>query len=164
MPYKTFFKIPNSANDANSDTFKSFHDIDATGMTRVQLLILIGLTLLIAALALPPWLQYRKVSQADGHVEEISIAIQKYHRHTNEYPKALDDLIADPGIEGWRASLLESLPETPWGGVYQLRADSYKVCIPANHPSAPEKYCLGGIAEISRVYHVKREKTEQYFW
>lgn len=164
MSKKTYAKIPNPAKDANSHPFKSFRKFDATGMTRVQLLILIGLTVLIAALALPPWLQYRKVSQADGHVEEISIAIQKYHRYTNEYPKALDDLIADPGIEGWRASSLESLPETPWGGVYQLLADSYKVCIPANHPSAPEKYRLGGIAEISRVYHVKREKAEQYFW
>jgi type II secretory pathway pseudopilin PulG len=133
-------------------------------MTRVQLLILIGLAVLIAVLALPPWLQYRKVSQADGDVEEIALAIQKYHRYTGEYPKALKDLITDPGVEGWRASSIESLSETPWGGGYQLLSDSYKVCIRADHPRAPEKYRVGGITEISRVYLVNREKAERYWW
>lgn len=164
MSNKIYAKIPISTRDAISEPIRSFHKLDATGMTRVQLLILIGLTVLIAALALPPWLQFRKVSQADGHVEEISIAIQKFHRYTGEYPEVLDDLITDPGIEGWRPSSLESLPKTPWGGVYQLLSESYKVCIPANHPRAPEKYRVGGIAEISRVYLVNREQAEQYFW
>lgn len=164
MSKKIRFKISKSTQNSNANPFQSFLNLDAPGMTRVQLLILSGLVLLIVALSLPPWLQYRKVSQADGDVEEISIAIHKYHRYTGEYPKTLEDLIADPGIEGWRASSLDSLPETPWGGVYQLLSDSYKVCIPANHPSAPEKYRVGGIAEISRVYLVNREKAERYFW
>ena len=164
MSKKINSEIPKSTRDANSDSFQSIHNLDALGMTRVQLLILIGLTVLIAVLSLPPWLQYRKVSQADGDVEAIAIAIQKYHRYTGEYPKTLEDLIADPGIAGWRSSSFESLPETPWGGGYQLLSNSYKVCIPADHPRAPEKYRVGSIAEISRVFLLDREKAERYLW
>ena len=164
MSKKINSKIPKFTLDADSDPIQSIHNLDTLGMTHVQFLILIGLTVLIAALSLPPWLQYRKVSQADGDVEEIAIAIQKYHRYTGEYPKTLEDLIADPGIEGWRASSLESLPETPWGGVYQLLSDSYKICIPADHPRVPEKYRVGGIAEISRVYLTDRKKAVRYLW
>lgn len=164
MSNKIYSKIPNSTQDSNTEPLQPFHNLNTSGMTRVQLLILIGLVVLIAALSLPPWLQYRKVGQADGDVEVIAIAIQKYHRYTGEYPKALEDLITDPGVEGWRSSTLESLPETPWGGRYQLLPDSYKVCIPADHPRVPEKYRVGGIAEISRVYLVDREKAERYWW
>jgi hypothetical protein len=164
MSNKVYSKIPNSTPDSNSEPFQSFHNLDSSGMTRVQLLILIGLAVLFAALAMPSWLQYRKVSQADGDVEEIAIAIQKYHRYTGEYPKALKDLITNPGVAGRRARSLESLPETPWGGGYQFLSNSYKVCIPVNHPRAPEKYRVGGIAEISRVYLVDREKAERYWW
>lgn len=164
MSKKINVKIPKFAVAADSNPFQSFHNLDTLGMSRVQFVILIGLVMLIAALSLPPWLQFRKVSQADGDVEEIAIAIQKYHRYTGEYPKTLENLIADPGIEGWRASSLESLPETPWGGGYQLLSDSYKVCIPADHPRAPEKYRVGGIAEISRVFLLHRKEAERYLW
>ena len=141
----------------------SHNGIYSSGMTRIQVLILIALAALIVVLSLPPWLEYRKALQADGDVEAIATEIKKYLRHTGEYPQTLEALITDPGVEGWRASALESIPETSWGGHYQILHDSYKVCIPANHPRAPEKYRLGGIAEISRVYR-EGEEAEKYWW
>ena len=134
------------------------------GMTRLQLLILIVLTAVIGALSFPPWLEYRKVGTADIDVETIAVAIKKYHRHTSSYPTNLDALVTDPGIEGWRGNYLASIPETPWGGHYVLLQDTYKVGIAKNHPRVPEKYRIGGVAEISRVYHVDAHLGEKYWW
>ena len=138
--------------------------IKNAGMTRLQLLILIVITAVIGALAFPPWLEQRKVSTADIDVETLAVAIKKYHRHTGSYPTSLDALVTDPGLEGWRGNYLESVPKTPWGGHYVLLQDSYKVGIAKNHPRAPEKYRIGGVAEISRVYHADARLGEKYWW
>ncbi|RKU12993.1 hypothetical protein C6503_16485 [Candidatus Poribacteria bacterium] len=134
------------------------------GMTRLQLLILIALTAVIGVLSFPPWLEQRKVSTADIDVETVAVAIKKYYRHTGSYPTSLDALVTDPGVDGWRGNYLESVPETPWGGRYVLLQDSYKVGIAKNHPRAPEKYRIGGVAEISRVYHADARLGEKYWW
>ena len=133
-------------------------------MTRLQLLILVVLTAVIGALSFPPWLEYRKVGTADIDVEMIAVAIKKYHRHTDGYPTSLDALMTDPGIEGWRGNYLESIPETPWGGRYILLQASYKVGIAKDHRGVPEKYRIGGVAEISRVYHTDAPLGEKYWW
>lgn len=146
-----------------SNTKARFSRCDS-GMTRTQLLILIGVAVLIVAFSLPPYLEYDwKVLPADNDVDTIAIAIRKYHKHTTEYPQRLEDLVTDPGIEGWTGSYLEEIPETPWGGSYQMLPYSYKVCISENHPRVPEKYKLGGVAEISRVY-LDGEEGAKYWW
>lgn len=134
------------------------------GMTRLQLLILVIIVVVIGVLCFPPWLEYRKVGTADIDVETIAVAIKKYHRHTGSYPASLDALMTDPGIEGWRGKYLKSIPETPWGGRYVLLQDKYKVGIAKNHPRIPEKYRIGGVAEISRVYHADARLGEKYWW
>ena len=134
------------------------------GMTRLQLLILIAIVAVIGVLSFPLWLEQRKVGTADIDVETIAVAIKKYYRHTGSYPTSLDALVTDPGVEGWRGNYLESVPETPWGGRYVLFRDSYKVGIAKNHPRAPEKYRVGGVAEISRVYHADAHLGEKYWW
>ena len=133
-------------------------------MTRLQLLILIIIVVVIAALCFPPWLEYRKVGTADIDVETIAVAIKKYHRHTGRYPTSLEALVTDPDIERWRGKYLASIPETPWGGRYVLFQDKYKVGIAKNHPRVPEKYRIGGVAEISRVYHADAHLGEKYWW
>lgn len=133
-------------------------------MTRVQLLILLALVIVIFALAFPPWREYRNVSQADVAVETIAIAIKKYYRHTQQYPTTLEELVTDTGVKGWRGTYLESVPKTPWGGSYVLRPNAYKIGIAKGHPRVPSKYQLGGIAEISRVYHVNARLGEKYWW
>lgn len=135
-----------------------------SGMTRLQLLILVIMVVVIGVFSFPPWLEYRRVSTADIDVETIAVAIKKYFRHTGGYPTSLGVLVTDPGIEGWRGGYLEFLPETPWGGSYVLLQDRYKVGIAQDHPRAPEKYRVGGIAEISRVYHADARLGEKYWW
>lgn len=133
-------------------------------MTRIQLLILVALLIFIAVFSYPPWAEYRKVSQADVDVETLAIAIKKYYKHTQTYPTSLDQLVTDPGVEGWRGTYLKSVPKTPWGGDYVLIKETYKVGIAKNHPRVPTKYRLGGIAEISRVYHADAVQGEKYWW
>ncbi len=136
----------------------------ADGMTLLQLLILIVLGCVIVGLSFPPWQEHRRVGTADVDVERIAAAIEKYVRHTGVYPERLEALITDPGVAGWRGAYLESVPETPWGGNYVLLRESYKVGIPKSHPRAPEKYRIGGVAEISRVYHADARLGEKYWW
>ena len=135
-----------------------------SGMTRLQFLILVVMVVVIGGLSFPPWLEYRKVGTADIDVETIAVAIKKYFRHTEHYPTSLDALMTDPGLEGWRGNYLESIPETPWGGSYVLLQDTYKVGIARYHLRVPEKYRVGGVAEISRVYHADARLGEKYWW
>ena len=134
------------------------------GMTLLQLLILVIIAIIIGGLSFPPWREYRKVRAADIDVETIAIAIQKYVKHTGRYPTNLDVLVTNPGVEGWRGNYLESVPETPWGGDYVLHQNTYKIGIAKNHPRVPEKYRIGGVAEISRVYHADARLGEKYWW
>jgi len=133
-------------------------------MTRLQFLILVIIVVVIGGLFFPPWLEYRKVGTADVDVETIAVAIKKYFRHTGDYPTSLNVLTIDPGLEGWRGNYLESIPETPWGGSYVLLQDTYKVGIARDHSGVPEKYRVGGVAEISRVYHADARLGEKYWW
>jgi len=133
-------------------------------MTRIQLIILVALIIIIGVLSYPPWAQYRKVSQADIDVEILATAIKKYYRHTQTYPTTLDQLVTDPDVDGWRGTYLQTVPKTPWGGNYVLMPKTYKVGIEKDHPRVPAKYRLGGIAEISKVYHADAKQGEKYWW
>ena len=135
-----------------------------SGMTRIQLIILIALVIVIGVLSYPPWAEYRKVSQADIDVEILATAIKKYYRHTQTYPTQLEQLVTDPNVDGWRGTYLESVPKTPWGGNYVLIQENYKVGIAKDHPRVPTKYRIGGIAEISKVYHYDAVQGEKYWW
>ena len=133
-----------------------------SGMTRIQLLILAILVIVIIGLSLPPFLKDRKVSQADVDVETIAKAIKKYYKHTGEYPAKLQDLVKNPSIEGWKSPYLDKVPKTPWNGDYQLIQNSYKIRI-AEDNRVPQKYRLGKIAEISRVY-AESPESQKYWW
>lgn len=133
-------------------------------MTRIQLIILVTLVIVIGVFSYPPYAEYRKVTQADADVETFATAIKKFYKHTQTYPTRLDHLITDPGVDNWRGSYLETIPETPWGGNYALIQDSYKIGIGRDHSRVPEKYRIGGIAEISKVYHSDATTGEQYWW
>ena len=122
------------------------------GLTLIQWLVCIALVLLVGAFSLPKWLEYRRVDQAVIDTLTIAEACRKYVRDTGEFPRTLDQLQQNPGVSGWRGPYLESLPRPPWGGTYVILPEAYKVAISPSVTSVPEKYRLGGIAEISAVY------------
>ena len=133
-------------------------------MTRIQLIILVTLVIVIGVFSYPPWAEYRKVTQADINVETLSIAIKKYYKHTQQYPTSLEQLLTNPESDSRRSAYLKSIPETPWGGKYSLLQDQFKVGIAKELMRVPEKYRIGGIAEISRVYLMDATEGEQYWW
>ena len=133
------------------------------GMTWLQFLVLLFITIFFLSMSVPLWLEQRRVAQADVDVEVISEAIKKYHRHTNQYPKFLDDLVSDSGVDGWRYPYLNEIPKTPWSGTYVLIPKIYKVCMANDGKNVSEKYLLGGASEISRVYLEGRQAI-QYWW
>ena len=95
-------------------------------MTRIQLIILVILVILIGVVSYPPWAEYRKVTQADINVETLAFAIKKYYKHTQQYPKSLEHLLANPNSDEKRRTYLKSIPETPWGGNYTLIHEQFK--------------------------------------
>ncbi len=151
-------------NNGYQGTLHNPNTVRNSGMTLIQLLILAAILIVVFALSFPPWREYQRVSQADTDVENIAIAIKKYYKHTQRYPITFDELITNSGVDGWRGNYLESIPQTPWGGTYVLQTNAYKVGIPKDHPRVPPKYRLGGISEISRVYHVDARIGEKYWW
>ena len=58
---------------------------------------------------------------------------------------------------------LERVPQTPWRGEYDLLPEIYKVCVGKDNTNVPEKYQLGGISEISRVY-LEGKEAIKYWW
>jgi len=122
------------------------------GMTLIQLLIVVALVIIIAVLAFPKLREERRVSQAVSDVNQIADACERFHRHTKQYCTDFDQLISNPNINGWRGKYLDKIPKNPWGGEYVIVPEKFKVGIPQSAPKVPEKYKLGGIAEISKTY------------
>jgi len=114
------------------------------GMTLIQTLIILALIAIIAVLTIPKLREEMFVRQADSDVAEIAEACEKYWKREGQYCTDFNQLIS----KGY----LEKIPPNPWGGRYVLKPEDYKVGIPQDEENIPEKYRLGGIAEISKVY------------
>lgn len=114
------------------------------GMTLVQAIILVVILAIIAILAVPRFLENRRLSQAVSDVETIADACEKYLEDTGEYCTKLKDL---------RDEYSEEIPaRNPWGGSYVIDSKRGKIGIPESDQEVPEKYRFGGIAEVSKVY------------
>ncbi len=125
--------------------FRSPFSAFQRGMTLIQVLIILALIIIIAVLAYPKLRQEMYVRQANNDVSQIADACKKYLKRTGKYCMDFNSLIA--------GGYLENIPSNPWGGSYAIDPKNvYKVGIPSNAPKTPEKYKLGGIAEISKVY------------
>ncbi len=114
------------------------------GMTLIQMLIILALIAIIAVLTVPKLREEMYVQRANSNVAEIAEACEKYWKWEGQLSD-FNQLIS----KGY----LEAIPPNPWGGKYVLKPDpDYKVGIPQDDEKVPEKYRLGGIAEISKVY------------
>lgn len=114
-----------------------------SGMTLVQVIVLIVIAAVVIILAGPRFLENRRLSQAVSDVEMIADACEDYFKDTGEYCTKLDNLTG---------KYLEKIPKNPWGGNYVIDPERGKIGIPENDQKVPQKYRLGGIAEISKIY------------
>ena len=119
-------------------------------MNRLQAVILGVLAIVMGALILGPYLDLRRADSAIVQLEIISEAVKRYSRHTGLPCSDLRALLEDPVAEDWRGPYIDSaeMLRTPWGGAFVIDTQRGVVGL-AREGKAPEKYRLGGIAELS---------------
>ncbi|MDA1191594.1 MAG: type II secretion system protein GspG [Candidatus Poribacteria bacterium] len=117
----------------------------------VQGVILVIVAAALGALIVPPFMELRHADDAILALETISDAAQRYAYHTGTTCPDPNALLTNPGVENWRGPYLEEADalNTPWGGRYVFDQERGLVGIAATNADAPERYRLGGIAELS---------------
>ncbi len=57
------------------------------------------------------------VKTAEIQINSFKSAITTYRLNTGKYPNSLEDLVRNPGVNGWKQEL-EQIPKDPWGNPY----------------------------------------------
>ena len=118
-------------------------------MTRTQLIIIIAIIVVIAAIAVPRGVKMQRISSAERHVASMANGFAQYRRDTGQECNSIADLLKDPGITGWLGPYInEKMTRNPWGGGYKADIEKQKIGIPRGD-AAPDQYEFGGSAEIS---------------
>ncbi len=118
-------------------------------MTRIQLLVVVAIVIVIAAVAVPRAIKMSRISHAERHVVAIATGFAQYRVDTGQECTDIESLLKDPGIPGWMGPYInEKVTRNPWGGMYGVELKSQKVGIPKGD-KAPDRYEFGGSEEIS---------------
>ncbi|MBN2588302.1 MAG: type II secretion system major pseudopilin GspG [Sedimentisphaerales bacterium] len=92
------------------------------GFTLIELLVVIVILSLLTAITAPRlWEQIDKSKWdlAKPGMKPIETAIDSYTLNCREFPNTLNDLLTNPGIEGWSGPYLKkSQLKDPWGFEY----------------------------------------------
>lgn len=99
---------------------------DERGFTLIELLVVIIILSLLAALVGPRLfgrVGKSKVAAAQAQVELFGAALDQYRLDVGKYPAQLEDLVRNPGAQGWDGPYLKKseIPKDPWGNPYQYK-------------------------------------------
>jgi general secretion pathway protein G len=93
-----------------------------TGFTLVELLVVIVIISLLAGIMAPKMLGQIDKAKWDltkSKMKAIETAIEAYYTNCGDYPGGLNNLMTNPGIDGWSGPYLnESQLIDPWGFEY----------------------------------------------
>ena len=95
------------------------------GFTLVELLLVLVILALIGGLVLPGIIgkaESAKVKAAASQVSRLSMAVESYYLDTGATPESLEQLVDNPGQDGWNGPYVkESSLRDPWGRDYEYR-------------------------------------------
>jgi general secretion pathway protein G len=117
---------------AVKDESMSKKESDKAGFTLVELLVVLGIIALLAAMVAPQVIRYlgsARSETASVQLKNIESALELYYLDNGKYPTELKDLVEPPaGSAGWRGPYLKKAGalSDPWGRSY-----SYK--LPGEH-------------------------------
>ena len=117
-------------------------------MTRIQLIIVVAMVAVIAAIAGPRAVNMSRISRAEHEVAVIADGFARYRADTGQECAKIGHLISDPGVAGWMGPYIDEKPGNPWGGEYGVELENQKVGI-SKGDAAPDRYEFGGSEEIS---------------
>jgi len=100
--------------------------IDQRGFTLVELLLVLVILALIAAVILPSIVgqaEGAKVKATATQISRISMAVETFYLDTGNTPDSLEQLVKEPGsATGWNGPYIKSsLLKDPWNRDYQFR-------------------------------------------
>ncbi len=118
-------------------------------MTRIQLVVVLAIAAVMAAVAVPRAVKMSRISRADHHILTIASGFAQYRLDVGQECTRIEDLLKDPGVAGWMGPYInKKIIQNPWGDVYGVQLESQKIGIPRSN-AAPDKYEFGGPEEIS---------------
>jgi general secretion pathway protein G len=97
---------------------------DNAGFTLVELLVVLGIIALLAAMVAPQVIRYlgsARSETASVQLKNIESALELYYLDNSKYPTELKDLVESPsGSAEWRGPYLKkaSALNDPWGHAY----------------------------------------------
>jgi general secretion pathway protein G len=92
------------------------------GFTLVELLVVIVIISLLSGLVGPQF--FKQIDESKWNLtkpkmKDIEAAVSAYYVNCDVYPTSLDNLLANPGIEGWLGPYLKADQlKDPWGFNY----------------------------------------------
>ncbi len=113
---------------------------DTKGFTLVELLLVVTIIGILAGAVLvniSGQSKKAKIQRTRNDIANIENALSLYEMEMGEYPEELQDLVEDPGIDGWSGPYLtKKNVADPWNNDYQYQ-------YPGNYGLEYDLYSLG---------------------